>query len=74
MNTLISQGVRNSEVLQSDLDLVDFADHFTITLLKEAIKNTTFYLESVVLGSCSSTNCLQSERSHSLFITRVPTR
>ena len=36
--------------------MVDFAAHFTIHAIKIGLKNSTFYLESVVLGSRSSTN------------------
>ena len=45
--------------------MVDFAANFTI----HAFKNSTFYLESVVLESRSSTNSLlkQSERSIHYF-------
>ena len=39
----------------SDLDIVDFAANFPIHTI---FKNTTFYLESVVLESHSSTNSL----------------
>ena len=38
--------------------MVDFAAHLPFTLLKLAFKNSTFYLENVVLESRSSTNCL----------------
>ena len=49
---------------------LDFAAHFTIHAIKWAFKTTTFYLESVVLESRSSTNSLpncQSERSLRYF-------
>ena len=36
--------------------MVDFAAHFPIHALKQAFKSSTFYLESVVLESRSSTN------------------
>ena len=36
--------------------MVDFAAHFTIHATKIGFKNGTFYLESVVLESRSSTN------------------
>ena len=38
--------------------MVDFATHFTIHTTKIGFKNSTFYLESVVLESRSSTNSL----------------
>ena len=38
--------------------MVDFAAHFTIHAKNRISKNTTFYLESVVLESHSSTNSL----------------
>ena len=46
--------------------MVDFASNFTIT--KIGLKNSTFYMESVVLESRSSTNmACQSERSLRYF-------
>ena len=38
--------------------MVNFAAHFTIHATKIVLKNGTFYLESVVLESRSSTNSL----------------
>ena len=38
--------------------MVDFAAHCTIHATKIGFKNSTFYLESVVLENHSSTNCL----------------
>ena len=38
--------------------MVEFAAHFTIHAIKISFQNTTFYLESVVLESRSSTNSL----------------
>ena len=38
--------------------MVDFAANFTIQAAKIGFKNTTFYLEIVVLESRSSTNSL----------------
>ena len=38
--------------------MADFATHFTIHATKIGFKNSTFYLESIVLESCSSTNSL----------------
>ena len=35
--------------IRVDLNMVDFAAYFTIYTIKSAFKNTTFYLESVVL-------------------------
>ena len=47
--------------------MVDFAAHFTIHATKISFKkNSTFYLESVVLESRSSTNC-RSEHSLRYF-------
>ena len=49
----------SSSSLQSGLDMVDFATHFTILDTKVGFKKkSTFYLESVVLESRSSTNSL----------------
>ena len=45
---------------KSGLDMVDFAANFTIHATKIGFKNSTFYLESVVLESRSSTNSLVS--------------
>ena len=46
--------------------MVDFAANFTIHATK-IVKNSTFYLESVVLESRSFTNTCQSERSLCYF-------
>ena len=47
--------------------MIDFAAHFTIRATKIGFKNSTFYMESVVLESRSSTNSLPSERSLCYF-------